>query len=105
MTKQQAIRKSIAHWKRMVRWAKKQDPLSITEPTLMAHQLGEIWFCRDCPLCRKYQSCTDCPLKSCGRGSAWGKVRRGSRTWGTWVQAAEQHMLPALEELLEGKTK
>jgi len=105
-----AIKNSIEHWKRMIKWAKKQNKEHSVYQFSMKKIIKESWFTDDCKLCIKFKSdlrgCGDCPLdEKYGRctnsnsGNAWSKVN-ASKKWGMWVKKAEI-MLKQLESLLE----
>ncbi len=106
-----AVKESIEHWKRMIKWVRKQkldnDPNKIT----MKESIGEIWRSNDCALCeivpRNYRdelNCEKCPLSKAGYGcddenSPWEKVNMGS-DWREWLDAAFG-MIKALKSLLK----
>lgn len=114
MAKKQAIGKSISHWKRMIKWAEKQNGWERVSKFIMWENIHETWFmdycslCYEfscsiipatCPLCNKYGSCSH-------RGSGtkvnkWDSVYR-ARIWGEWVVAAKQ-LLKQLESLKGSK--
>jgi len=110
MTKKQAIEDSIKHWKRMIRWAKKQPAKktmnSITMRLAMYHKLHESWIGEYCALCKKFPKCKNCPVAKsygiCGMSAycpknSWADVN-SSKNWGEWVIAAKQ-MLEQLKSL------
>jgi hypothetical protein len=107
-----AVNDSIDHWKRMIEWAKKQNPQELVIAEKMFNEIGEDWYGRFCPLCKIYYNGISlcviegeiCPLYEkyggCGRnGNAWASVAKAT-TWGEWVSKAEI-MLSQLESLLE----
>jgi hypothetical protein len=112
MTKRQAIKESIAHWKRMIKWAKTQPVRSkkyIAEMSRYINESPSIW---DCSLCTKYISRTcstyicsnSCPLiknyrLSCFHDDSLYHKVADTKTWGAWVKRAEK-MLRALKDLL-----
>lgn len=109
MTKKQAINNSIAHWKRMIKWARKQPVNRKPDIINMFKAIGEIWHDDDCALCQKYyhefKGCDDCPLnKAFGECSSsknnnlWFTVIK-SKSWGIWIVNAEA-FLKQLESLL-----
>jgi len=108
MTKQQAIRESIAHWERMIAWVEKQPKIEEPDRIEMEYQIGEDWYAKHCPLCKLYyrdELCTNCPLKAeygkCdndGR-NAWHLVS-SSPTWAEWLRHAKK-MLEQLKSLEE----
>lgn len=116
MTKQKAIKDSIAHWERMIKWAEKQD---FDDISIMDYALGETTGIADCPLCSKYKtdyinSCYICPLyKKFGVCSENSKtnfyVSAISLDRKDWIIKAKK-FLKQLESLLEkggtnGKSK
>jgi len=112
MTKLQAIKKSIKHWEKMIKWAKEKTSYSPYYLT-MKDSIGESWFEGDCPLCKKYMNdstreCFGCPLGKkygvCGtKSNKWLAVYNSS-TWGIWVLNANK-LLRQLRSLLPKKGK
>jgi len=108
MTEAEAIKDSIAHWERMIAWAKKQPKKDAPSGEVMETAIGEHWGNKYCALCKEYLgigTCRDCPLAKkygeCGSYSynnAWYFVA-GSRMWGEWLKNAER-MLEQLRSLL-----
>ena len=98
MNKKQAIEDTIKHWKRMIRWAKKQKPRDRALWQTMNDSIEETWQGDDCPLCKAY-ICEKCPLeKMYGECSGFNKKNlwetvNHSRTWGTWVKNAEKFLI------------
>lgn len=105
MTKQQAIKKSIAHWVRMIEWVKKQPKDELVSMDKMLVSIKEYWDEEHCYLCKLYvRSCNRCPLAktygSCDAyftDSVWQKVNT-SATWGEWLIHAKV-MLKQLRSL------
>ena len=104
MTKRQAIKASCEHWKRMIKWVKKQPRKDYSSRSNMWHAIKENWRGGYCPLCKLYPNgCVDCPLaKKYGNCSsydvnAWKSVAI-SFTWQEWLIAAKK-MLKQLESL------
>lgn len=104
MTKRKAIRKSIRHWRRMVRWAKKQDPDSRKWSVVMMEEIGEFWSDHHCALCQEYEEsdCRGCPLSEIGEcchkyNSAYDVVACAD-TWGGFVNAGK-NMIRVLKSL------
>jgi len=100
MTKSErnTILETIAHWDRMIDWAKKREKRWMVSRGDMCYDVGENWRGEHCPLCVKYKAdyvCGKCPLLEkygrCGYGrkNLWLKVHL-SETWGTWVKNAEK---------------
>lgn len=102
---QKTIKESIQHWKRMLKWAKKQPSRAYISSLRMRDEIWETWFSDDCPLCREYKmECNQCKLGDCDNPkSCWGKVYN-SRTWGIWCKNAEL-MIKRLEGLLKPTTQ
>lgn len=69
MLKLEALKLSVQHWKRMIRYMKEhgEEPAS---DVAMLESIGEFWSTRDCALCDKYSSvfCRGCPLVDKKRG-------------------------------------
>jgi hypothetical protein len=109
MTKLQAIKDSIKHWKRMRAWVKKQKKSNVTDYYEMAKAIKETWTSGSCALCKFYEpNCKSCPLvkKHTGCGGEktnWVKVDR-SETWGEWYKNSTK-MLKQLESLLPKRKK
>lgn len=107
MTKSEAIKDSIAHWKRMIKWVKTQNPKTITSPTLMNYRIKQDWIDLYCSLCKKYYNdideCLKCPLaikyKPCSeKYSSWRMVEM-SINWEEWLINAKI-MVKQLKSLL-----
>jgi hypothetical protein len=106
------IKKSIAHWKRMITWVKEHingvyNVYSSPTRMFMTDQLGEAWTCQFCSLCNKYfdDGCLYCPLyikygecDSSNHENLWGSVN-DSKTWTDWIYNAEKFVVQ-LEGLL-----
>jgi hypothetical protein len=74
MTKKEAIKDSLEHWKRMQEYAKKKPPEERYDINLMDYESGEGPFTSQCSLCSLYfirdfsegrciERCIGCPLK------------------------------------------
>ena len=109
MIDRKIIKKSIDHWKKMIKWAKKQVPHEMVAHWKMKQSLKEAWFANDCWLCYVYLDddvCSNkCPLyKEYGRCGSdcsrnyWRKVVISSN-WGNWVKNAKT-FLKQLKSLL-----
>lgn len=86
-------KQAIAHYDRMIEWAKKQPQRKIPDDCDMLCEIGENWFSNGCTYCLKYfdGSCDTCALQAkrgCCNG-LWESMNR-SETWGTWVKRAEK---------------
>ena len=100
-TLEQDILNSISHWKRMIAWARDQNPKDPVDSLRMETSINESWYARDCPLCQRFiVSCDLCPLTlyqgryhtiktGCGGDSAWLQVEL-ALTWRQWVKAARK---------------
>ena len=93
ITKKEAVRLSINHWRRMIRWAKKQDQRGYADVQLMLDDIKDDWFSAHCSLCKL--GCPNCPLDekygNCNvrhSDNQWYNVIE-SLTWGAWVKNAE----------------
>ena len=88
-------RKAIAHYKRMIKWAKTQNPRARADIVKMSYELKDCWSSDECVYCEEYIFCGECPLASpnweiegcCG--GLWDKMD-DARTWKTWIKYAEQ---------------
>jgi len=96
MTEKQAIKETKAHWRRMIKWAKKQDTDVDVDSNDMYRAIGEYWVGDFCPLCVLVEEkCYNCILfnkfaKCSGNsGNLWVTVGL-SITWGEWVINAER---------------
>jgi hypothetical protein len=97
-----AIDNSIAHWERMIAWAKRQPRSAKVSPVKMRDEIAETWDGVHCSLCRLFRcDCISCPLERfyghCGSlytENAWAAVARtwakksGPQTWRTWLKHA-----------------
>jgi hypothetical protein len=117
MTNAQAIGESIKHWKRMIRWAKKQKANGSAKILVMAKSLHEHWKGNHCPLCKKYTDiydyvdCFKCPLAKrygeCSgsnniKGNNWQNVN-SSTNWKVWIKEAKI-MLKQLKSLVRKRS-
>jgi len=99
MTEKQAIKKTIAHWERMIKWAKKQNHYNFVNKNEMMNEIGECWDSRYCDLCIKYNKnrCAKCPLKRKYGGcimrtdNLWFSVAT-SRIWDEWIDNAKDFL-------------
>lgn len=95
-----AIKKSIAHWEKMRKWAVEQE--GAVDSYLMFKSMGTSWGASSCPLCHMFNrtlfgdlSCKDCPLRKCEPYNdhvcvkAWQDVDQ-STTWKEWVSNADR---------------
>jgi hypothetical protein len=109
MTKRrEAIKKSIAHWKRMIEWAQTQPIGDDADQAVMECAIYETWTAWYCSLCHYTEDqgddmdCKFCPLWSRGYtcvrfDSPWSRVHE-SKSWGEWLENAKV-MLKTLEDL------
>ena len=89
---------AIKHYKRMIKWAKKQPPLEKQRGHKMLKEMGENWYSESCSYCKNYlippvpPGCWECVgngiPKICCHG-LWNKMRHAS-TWGDWITAAKK---------------
>jgi hypothetical protein len=104
MTTKQAIKNSIDHWKRMIRWAEKENEDDYTIPYSMYYEIKEEWYSKHCPLCSKFLDKVNlkCPLVNrCCKGGChpyWYGVN-SAVTWVEWLIYAKK-LLAVLEKLL-----
>lgn len=103
-----AIEKSIAHWERMIKHAKKFDEYGSPHKYNMHEAIGEEWRAVDCALCKLFisEDCAKCPLELNGNGccdsdSPWDKVDN-TDTWREWLVNAKV-MLKTLKGLRKGR--
>ena len=106
MTKKTVIKKTIAHWKRMIVWAEKQnkrDRLSWAH-TNMDDELKESWGSKYCPFCKEYHNCLACPLyikygdcENSKSKNAWYSAAHAV-TWAGWLYHAKR-LLKQIESL------
>ncbi len=103
MTPKQAIKDSISHWKRMIKWAEKQDEKDTAIMSVMEKEIKEDWCGDSCSLCNEF-GCIACPLHikygACSGKSKnlWNKVN-DSYDWKEWTKNAKR-FLKQLESLL-----
>jgi len=95
-------KKAIAHYEKMIKWAKLQNGNAITDHFFMFETLGEFWQGHFCSYCQEYLKgdlfcsyCSICPLtknnlntKYCCYG-LWHKMNH-SKTWKEWIKYAEK---------------
>ena len=109
MTEKKAIKKSIKHWKRMIKWVKRKYKMT-DEPNInmMLMELGESWLGDFCPLCETFNvgvHCKNCPLAKkygdCGNSMSKNNYKNvyKAKTWGEWLKESEI-MLEQLRSLL-----
>ena len=88
---------ALAHYDRMIAWARTQPFFAIPDDETMLAGIGEDWHSKDCSFCQKYfnaymnDRCTLCPLNDgvvcCG--GRW-LIMNSAETWGEWIAAAEK---------------
>ena len=86
---------ALAHYDRMIEWAKKQNQSIECRPGIMLEAISEQWYGPFCSYCQKYFGiCSECELTrenvilfDCCNG-LWRKMTK-SLTWGEWVINAE----------------
>ena len=91
-------RKTIAHYNKMIKWAKKQNPDESKSKELMYVKIKQNWTGLSCFYCSVYyDSFGDCfgtcPLSASEDDSCcnnlW-EIMDKSRTWGEWIENAEK---------------
>lgn len=91
-----ALRESILHWERMIKWASERKKFGNTSQYDMWMHIREEWSGNYCALCLLYKhTCIDrtsaCPLIACTGDSIccleWGRVHK-SKKWVTWLRNA-----------------
>lgn len=87
-------KKAVAHYDRMIRWAKDQLGDRAADSDEMFREIGEWWGGEDCPYCEAFKNtgaCTICPLRAPGGCCAglWRWLNR-SRNWHDWIIEAEK---------------
>ena len=102
MTKLEALRESVAHWTRMIEWARTNTKLTVSD---MYDILGEGPNSRYCALCQLYivRHCELCPLdeieERCSTtGSLFDLTVNYKHDLSQWVHYAER-MLETLQQL------
>lgn len=105
-----AVMASIKHWEEMVeriKWLNESALMYfVPDPKEISKYLNTDWYARSCPLCRLNNGhCKECPLYRIGKGcndaySIWKHVN-SSYTFNTFIERAEQLMIPALKEALK----
>ena len=91
------LKKSLRHYWRMRKWAKKQDFRETPDWDIMEEKLGETWSSEYCILCEGYgneyiKTCPGCPLYEnkkgcvCDDDSAWRQMQL-AETWEEWITA------------------
>lgn len=88
----------IAHYKRMINWARIRDKKEMTSYYGMSKGLGEVWqghYCLYCSINLNGFRCNKCPLQGKNGDSStccdglWVKMHK-SMTWGEWVKNAKK---------------
>ncbi len=98
MRKDLIKRKTIAHYNKMIKWAKKQNPEESTSKELMYVEIKQNWTGLSCFYCSAYYGINDkcfgrCPLSTneddycCDH--LWETMDR-SRTWREWIENAKK---------------
>ena len=92
--------KTLWHYGKMIKWAKKQNPDERVSRGKMYSEISQNWSGRHCELCKKFGiqgplaiDCQGCPLFIAGHGcnepgSLWRRLNR-LQSWGQWVIEAE----------------
>ena len=87
--------RALAHYKRMIKWARTQPETDSVNALLMHKAIKETWGAIYCPYCVSYAgvACNLCPLyklSSSGShccGGWWNKMDRAP-TWKSWIKYA-----------------
>ena len=101
---------TLTHYKRMRKWAEKQNPEERVDEKKMLDEIGENWnnnYCIYCVMHGDWLSCGNCPLKTdygcCD--DLWSKMDN-SGTWSQWLYWEEkiekfikEHGVPIEEEV------
>lgn len=109
-----ALRKSIKHWNRMIRYVKKlakRNPDFRMTPGNMRRNIGEDWFAKSCPLCQLYRdpvttrlNCDVCGLACENENRPWVTVYNAHGVVSVWLERAivmRDFLKKCLEEELE----
>lgn len=108
MTRHNAIKKSLDHWKRMFAWAKTQPSELKCNSLEMRAKINEGPSAGDCALCAKYWGtrfdeapCYGCPLAIIDETCLYDEsvYPKECKTWGEWCDGARM-MILCLEFLL-----
>lgn len=98
------LTQSIQHWRRMQKWASKQNAWEQANSIEMWESIEESWFRNNCALCNEYyyDGCMNCPLEEANErcealSSLWYRVYH-AETWADWLLAAK-HMTKLLVDL------
>lgn len=87
--------RTLAHYDRMILWAKKQNPDENINHIKMLEDLKENWYCDYCPLCNEVSTCGQCPVYKSNEkffdcfGTPWVKMSN-SQTWKEWLVYANE---------------
>ena len=104
-TAREAAWLSLVHWRKMIRWAERQETNETADPYRMRRDISTYWGGKHCALCawsraeedRRHdnrESLIMCPLAKryghCGGArNAWGWVNSAS-TWDEWLKHARR---------------
>lgn len=83
---------AIAHYNRMIKWAKTQSQNSTPLSHVMNMEIKEGWGGADCSYCRAYlENCDDCSLSKSYRccNELWYKMDV-AKTWSEWIKYAQK---------------
>jgi hypothetical protein len=106
-------REAIAHYERMIAWAKTQIGSDISSRVKMGEELNEVWNSEDCPYCKTFaflrikgkkdsHACGWCPLYTCCE-TEWQMLIQ-TKTWKEWIEQAEKVLEYIKENGLECHT-
>jgi len=87
-------RQALAHYDRMIAWAKTQHPNSYPSKERMDRKIGEHWQGRFCAYCCYYNTdCRSCPLSPSPFGGCCGALwhlLNAASNWKLWIKAAKK---------------
>jgi len=91
-----ALRKgTLSHYRRMIKYAKKQDPNEEPDAKKMLSDIGEDWYAKHCPYCQTYyrigcpSTCPLCNNRISCCGGLWTKMNQ-ALTWAQWIIHAKE---------------
>jgi len=82
---------ALAHYARMIKWAKRQRADDKPRSGTMHLEIGESWGAKDCAYCASFDRCLACPLYThfgCCNG-LW-EAMKAATTWGEWLKCAHK---------------
>jgi len=86
--KHEVKRKAIAHYNRMIKYAKTRPATKRINRNSMYKAIGECWYDMDCSYCKAYKFCNICPLYIGGCcGGLWCEMAN-AKNWREWIDRA-----------------